>query len=83
MIDSNFAALDLQRLTVPLMKDFNPVVNIISAEETGSILKIGFALLKLPHLHRTYLVDICNQNFRAVFQVCKLLRIVIVHVGIT
>ena len=28
---------------------------VVSAEETGSILKIGFTLSKRPHLHRAYL----------------------------
>ena len=36
--------LDLHRLTVHLWKDLELIINIISAQETGSILKIGFAL---------------------------------------
>ena len=37
---------DLQRPTVPLWKDHDPIVNLISAQETDSILKTGFALSK-------------------------------------
>ena len=37
---------DLQRSTVHLWKDLDPVVNIVSAQETGSLLKIDFALSK-------------------------------------
>ena len=40
---------DLQRLTVPLWKDLDPFDNIASAQETDSILKIGFALSKWPN----------------------------------
>ena len=38
---------DLQGLT--LWKDLDPDVNIVPAQETGSILKIGFALSKRGH----------------------------------
>ena len=34
---------DQQRLNVPLWKDPDPIVNIVSAQETSSIFKIGFA----------------------------------------
>ena len=37
---------DLQILTEPLWKDVDPFVNIVSAQEIGSILNIGFALSK-------------------------------------
>ena len=47
---------DLERPKVPLWKDLEPVVYMVSGWEIGSILKIGFALLKRPHLHRAYLV---------------------------
>ena len=45
---------DLQRLTVPLWKDLEPIVNIVSAQETSSILRIGYAYSNRPHLHRVY-----------------------------
>ena len=35
---------NLKRLTVPLLKDLYPVANIVSAQESGNISKIGFAL---------------------------------------
>ena len=34
---------NLQRPSVPLCKDLDPVVNIVSAQETCSILRIGFS----------------------------------------
>ena len=37
---------NLQRLTAPLLKDLNPIVNIFSYQKTDRILKIGFALSK-------------------------------------
>ena len=41
-------------------------MNAVPAQETGSILKIGFVLSKWPHVHGAYLVSVCNQNFIAV-----------------
>ena len=38
---------DLQRLAVLLWKDLDPLVNIISAQNTSSFFKIGFCLFKL------------------------------------
>ena len=32
--------------------------NMSKVQEAGSILRIGFALLKWPHLHRVYLVTV-------------------------
>ena len=51
---------DLQRHKVPLWKELDPAVNIVSVQETGSILKIGFALSNLPHSHRAYVVAVCR-----------------------
>ncbi len=48
---------DLQRLTVPLWKDLEPFANKLSAQETSSILKIGFALSNLPPSDKAYLVQ--------------------------
>ena len=42
----NKRPFDLQKLRVPLWKDLDPVVNIVSAQETDSILKISFAFSK-------------------------------------
>ena len=35
-------------------------------QEAGTILKVGFALSRRPHLHRAYLVTVYNHNFIAV-----------------
>ena len=51
---------DIQRPTVPLWKDLEPVVNILFAQETGCILKISFALSKRPYLRRAYVVTVCR-----------------------
>ena len=45
---------------MPLWKDLDPNVDIVSVQETGSILKIGFALSKRPHLHMAYLGTVCS-----------------------
>ena len=47
----------LQRLPVPLWKDLSPV-NIVSAQETGSILKIGFTLSKWLHFNSDYVIGV-------------------------
>ena len=48
------------------LKDLDPIVTIVSTQETEVVLKIVFVLSKSPHLHRAFFVTICNQNFRAV-----------------
>ena len=58
--------LNLQRLTVPVQKDIDLIVNISSAQETSSILKKGFVLSKWPYFHQANSVTFCNQNFVAV-----------------
>ena len=47
---------DLHRLKVPIWKDLDPVNNIISAQITGSILKICFFLSKWPYFYRAYII---------------------------
>ena len=59
---------------VALWKDLSPVMNIVSAQDTGSILKIGFALSERPHLHRAYLVAVCNQKFVCIDSLLKTLK---------
>ena len=49
---------DIKRPTAPLWKGLEPLVNILSAQETGSFLKIDFALSKWPNLHRVYLIRV-------------------------
>ena len=40
---------------------------MLKVQEAGSILRVGFAFSNSPHLHRAYLVTICNQKLIAVF----------------
>ena len=52
----NFSAL---WPTVPkflALKDLNPFKTLSKVQKTGSILRVGFALSKWPHLHRAYVV---------------------------
>ena len=49
---------DIKISTVPLWKGIDPFVNILSAQEIGSILKTDFTLSKWPHLHRVYLIRV-------------------------
>ena len=49
---------DIQRPTVLLWKDLESIVNILSVQETGCILKIDFDLSKWPHFHRAYVVTV-------------------------
>ena len=39
-------------------KNLDSVANIVSVQETGSILKIGFSLSKRPYFNRAYLVTV-------------------------
>ena len=52
-----FKPFNQKRPTVPLNKTLEPIGHVVSAKETGSILKIGFAYSKWPHLHRAYQVS--------------------------
>ena len=58
--------MNLQRLTVPVQKDIDLIVNISSAQETSSILKKGIVLSKWPYFHQANSVTFRNQNFVAV-----------------
>ena len=73
----NFESFDLQRPTISLWKDLDPVTSIISTQETWSILELGFAVSRWPKLHRAY---ISNRTFIAVFTVClKIIELFILH----
>ena len=63
---SNFEALWPIDLKFSAFKDLFPFSIVSKVQEAGSILKVVFALSKWPHLHRAYLVTVCNQNFIAV-----------------
>ena len=54
---SQITTICIKRFTIPLWKDLSPIANIVSAQETSSILKIVFALSERPHLHEAYLVS--------------------------
>ena len=58
---------NLTKTTVPFRKDLDPVINIVSAQETDSILTIDFALSKWPHLHRAYVLTVCSVLSTAVY----------------
>ena len=45
------------RFYIILWKDLNPL-SLYEVHKSGSNLRIAFALLKLPHLHRAYLVTV-------------------------
>ena len=44
----------------------SPSQSMSKAQKTGSILRVDFALLTSPHLHRAYLVTVCNRSFIAI-----------------
>ena len=50
---------DLKKPTVPLYKDLDLVVYIVSIQETASIFRIGFALSKWPHFYGAYFIGVC------------------------
>ena len=64
---SNFEALWPIDLKFLAFKDLFSFSIVSKVQEAGSILKVVFALSKWPHLHRAYLVTVCNQNFIAVY----------------
>ena len=63
--------LDIQRLTVPLLKDLNLICWLIFFQESRGILKIGFALSKWPYLHRAYVVSVALKSHTTVPWVSK------------
>ena len=69
LTDSNFAALSPTDPKFSALKDLITFLTVSKVQEAGSILKVGFALSKGPHLHRAYLVTVYNQNFIAVYAI--------------
>ena len=53
---------DLQRPTVPLWKDLYPFVNIVSAQETCSIVKMGFVIDAISEERKWKLLQSCTQS---------------------
>ena len=50
---------NLQRPTVPLWREQDFVVIILSTQETGSFLNIDLAVSKWPHFNTAYVVSVC------------------------
>ena len=48
------------------MKDLNLLKRYIEYQETSYNFRLGFPLLNRPHLHRAYVVNVCNQIWLAV-----------------
>ena len=53
-----FAALWSLDPKFSALKDLNPFKTVYKIQEASSILKVGFALSKWPHLHRAYVVTV-------------------------
>ena len=66
LIACNFAALWPTDLKSLALKDLNPFKTVSKVQKTSSILRVGFALSKWPHLHRAYVVGGCLFNFGTV-----------------
>ena len=62
----NFAALWPTDPKFLALKDLNPFKTVSKVQKTSSILRVGFALSKWPHLHRAYVVGGCIFNLGTV-----------------
>ena len=60
--------LDLLTYIETFENDSNPFKTVSKGQEATSILRVGFALSKWPHLHRAYLVTVCSHLTRSVYQ---------------
>ena len=69
---SNFAALWSTDPKFLALKDLLFFSQGIEFQVAGSILKVVFALSNWPHLHRAYLVTVCNRGATAVHFVMQL-----------
>ena len=68
LMAGNFAALWPTDPKFLALKDLNPFKIVSKVQKTSSILRVGFALSKWPHLHRAYVVGGCLFNFGTVFK---------------
>ena len=66
LMAGNFAALWPTDPKSLALKDLNPFKTVSKVQKTSSILRVGFALSKWPHLHRAYVVGGCLFNFGTV-----------------
>ena len=62
----NFAALWPTDPKFLALNNLNPFQTVSEVQKTSSILRMGFALSKWPHLHRAYVVGGCLFNFGTV-----------------
>ena len=62
----NFAALWPTDPKFLALKDLNLFKTVSKVQKTSSILRVGFALSKWPHLHRAYVVGGFLFNFGTV-----------------
>ena len=66
LMAGNFAALWPTDSKFSALKDLILFSTVSKVQETGSILRLGFACSMWPHLHRAYSVTVYNQDFIAV-----------------
>ena len=64
LTNSNFAALWPTEFVFAVFKDLKLLKT--KKKESGSILRVSFALSKWPHLHRVYLINVCKRGPTAV-----------------
>ena len=64
----NFAALWPTDFKFSATKDLNLLKKHTKNHEDSNNFRIDFALSKWPHLHRAYLLTVCNQSFIAVYE---------------
>ena len=58
LMASNFTTLWSTDSKFLALKNLNPLKTVLKFQEASSVLKMGFALSKWPHLHRAYLVTV-------------------------
>ena len=73
LMAGNFKALWPTDLKFSAFKDLNFFSIVLKVQETGSILRVSFALSKWPHFHRVYLVTICKRSSIAVYMYLQIL----------
>ena len=72
LMASNFATLWPTDSKFLALKNLNPLKIVLKFQEPSSVLKMGFALSKWPHLHRAYLVTVRKLNLHSVYAYFKL-----------
>ena len=75
LMASNFATLWPTDSKFLALKNLNPLKTVLKFQEASSVLKMGFALSKWPHLHRAYLVTVreyLSQSVEIRWKLCKI-----------